>query len=418
MNEDIILRNEQKTIHNDPNILLKHELIMNLFEKRLSNASNIEPLTHYINDRKKAYCKLYAGFAPPKRLFSQIDVNDESRRIRLLTRNERKVLYEASNSFLDDTVSFLINLGHDLYGNKFYVNSNLTWALTVDYLVKKNGKCRINNILKIEIYPDKVYSSLLNLDGTDIGGFTKESILNFQRQLRACRRTETEAEAIVIDLHIFYFLPGFNTGHSNLLIYRPQMNTVERFEPHGSFTNLGGSKSNTAKVNLILNNELENITTLLFEPISPGIRFISSELTCPIFGPQLMQINDVGYCRIWSLLMTEMIIKFPMYSTIELNKGLIDSVVKYTQNNDWVSSGLQVGINMTNLIKGYLLTIESYMDILLEERGIDVIFVFPNKDDPSVPLLKNTDAQGQVTINEFMFKSRENVEQLYRYLYF
>ena len=145
MNQDIIFRNEQKKIHSDSNILSeqKLKLIMNLFNERLSNAPYIE-LRDYIKDRKEAY---EFEFAPKRDLDSEIPV--EARRIRLLTRNEKKQVeevsyHDASNSILNN-VKYLIDLGRDSYGTKFYVSSGLLHALTVDYILKKNGKCRIKN---------------------------------------------------------------------------------------------------------------------------------------------------------------------------------------------------------------------------------------------------------------------------------
>jgi hypothetical protein len=212
-------------------------------------------------------------------------------------------------------------------------------------------------------------------------------------------------EAIII--HLSILIP--EGSHSNLLIYRTQSNTLERFEPHGSFTSVG-SMSDNATFNLYLNQELERITSLIFEPISPGIRFISSDLTCPLFGPQRQQLDDVGYCNIWSLMMLEFIIQFPEMSTSEITEGIINSVVKYVSQNTG-----SLGRNLTRLVKGYLLTIETYMNELLRELGINITFAYPRRDDPAAVIYAEMGGDGDAG-NVGLFKTAENVQSLQAYL--
>jgi len=445
MELDNILLQEQQDIHKNLEIKWKDKLplILNLFNKRLSNANGDLTLTKHIQERKASY--LFAiypyiqpsfspkpkGYKIPKKEkkskvfvpkhFAQIDIDAETRRLRLLRRMGIKKNQELSladqplvNSIFDNRISSLIDLGRQSFLGKVYLNTNLVRDLVIIYLLKRNGKCIFYQDINIDIRNYKsITTSLVNKEGKNyykVDAMSQDDILNFQRNLRACRRNESEALIIHLSLAL-----EDGTSHSNLLIYRTYTNTLERFEPHGSFTSVGeGSMENmmtdNATFNLYLNQELERITSVIFEPISPGIRFISSDLTCPLFGPQTLQLDDVGYCSIWSLIMLEFIIEFPEMSTSEITDGITKSVVKYVSQHGGI-----VARNMTRLVKGYLLTIETYMNEILKELGINLTFAYPRVDDPAATLYAQMGGTGDAG-NVGLFKTAENLQRVKAYL--
>jgi hypothetical protein len=147
-------------------------------------------------------------------------------------------------------------------------------------------------------------------------------------------------DAIVILLTIY--TQKDNTGHQNILIYRKKYNTIEHFEPHGSYF-MGDIER---KAHIIINKKLTEFVEKLNSQLrqSKQIQFISSQLVCPrqygfqgienIYGYFYTTKDEEsrGYCSAWSLFITYFVLKYPNISTGNLVQFILNKI--YAINDD------------------------------------------------------------------------------------
>ena len=86
-------------------------------------------------------------------------------------------------------------------------------------------------------------------------------------QLRGCIQRDNRVIVIPIGL----------PGHANLLIYRPTLVKVERFEPHGLFLNSNAQHATELKTNAYLKELFETKLTRYIGPVD----YIPPSETCP-----------------------------------------------------------------------------------------------------------------------------------------
>jgi hypothetical protein len=104
------------------------------------------------------------------------------------------------------------------------------------------------------------------------------------------------------------------SSHSNMLIYRMESNTVERFEPHGKNT-YGTFNGVSEDIDDFLKTVIEERLT----PYAGKLKYIPSYKTCPgKKGFQLLEGDDSGFCAMWSMFMAELVFMNPEKSTKEL----------------------------------------------------------------------------------------------------
>ena len=158
---------------------------------------------------------------------------------------------------------------------------------------------------------------------------------------------------IVIPL-LLQFADG--THHANMLIYRQNLNTIEHFEPHGSFLDLRSDYGD--KMTIILQllidkiNEINSSSKSRFFNVLPNnIRLLPSNVVC-IRGRGLQAIQSqlasfsiegAGYCQMWSLLFAEMALLNPTMSSTDILEYIYSML------------GRQDGpVFLSNIIRGYV----------------------------------------------------------------
>jgi hypothetical protein len=119
------------------------------------------------------------------------------------------------------------------------------------------------------------------------------------------------------------------SGHSNMLIYRPEKKTIERFEPHGQKFKHGKDNQDEI-INEVLKTMFEKKMKPYLKKYTP--KYIPPNEICPsIKGFQSLE-NQVaklkneggGYCNLWSVFFLELIFLNPKLTTIEvLQKALV-----------------------------------------------------------------------------------------------
>ena len=167
--------------------------------------------------------------------------------------------------------------------------------------------------------------------------------------------------------------------HANMLIYRRELNTMEHFEPHGSYLDL--KKDYGDKINVLLQllvdkiNEINNTQGSQFYKVVPDdIRLMPSNEVCiRNIGLQAIQsqlasfmIEGQGYCQMWSLLFAELVLLNP-----NMNSRLIlDEIYKLLERRDGV-------IFLSNVIRGYVSVLGDEISLYLSEY-INNVFTIEN----------------------------------------
>jgi hypothetical protein len=171
---------------------------------------------------------------------------------------------------------------------------------------------------------------------------------------------------IIIPL-LLQFADG--THHANMLIYRQDSNTIEHFEPHGSFLDLRpdyGDKI-TRILQLLIDkiNEINNTQKSRFFNVLPNnIRLLPSNEVC-IRGRGLQgiqsqlasfSIEGAGYCQMWSLLFAEMALLNPTMSSTEI----LENIYRLLARQDGP-------VFLSNIIRGYVSILGDEISLYLSE---------------------------------------------------
>jgi hypothetical protein len=171
---------------------------------------------------------------------------------------------------------------------------------------------------------------------------------------------------IIIPL-LLQFADG--THHANMLIYRQDLNTIEHFEPHGSFLDLRpdyGDKM-TIVLQLLIDkiNEINSSSKSRFFNVLPNnIRLLPSNEVC-IRGRGLQAIQSqlasfsiegAGYCQMWSLLFAELALLNPSLSSTDILEYIYSLL------------GRQDGpVFLSNIIRGYVSMLGDEISLYLSE---------------------------------------------------
>jgi hypothetical protein len=131
----------------------------------------------------------------------------------------------------------------------------------------------------------------------------------------------------------FFFIDssGEPVGHANMLIYRPKLNTLEHFEPHGKTF-----WYNYDNMSDIIRNGLEKLWQKQLTKWIGKVEYIPSGFVCPTYdglGPQA--ISEGGLCTIWSCFIAEFVLMNPTLTTpyIMMNvMGIINNDKTYAKN--------------------------------------------------------------------------------------
>jgi hypothetical protein len=164
-----------------------------------------------------------------------------------------------------------------------------------------------------------------------------ERYLKIARKVKKCISNGTR----IIIIPITLVRKNSNSTHANLLIFRVEEGTMERFEPQGSSY---GSPHD----DYIFDKNIQWIIGYVFEPVlNMRIVYKRPILSCPYpTGLQLLAsnvdslIDGNGFCRVWSLLINELVLMNPELST----KKIVDDILLQTKLNP---------LYLRYLIRGY-----------------------------------------------------------------
>jgi len=156
-------------------------------------------------------------------------------------------------------------------------------------------------------------------------------------------------------------------AHSNMLIYRPDEKTIERFEPHGQKF-YGYEKDQDEIINKTLKTMFEKKMKPYLKKYTP--KYIPANEVCPVdkgfqyLEPQIKGLEQEGggFCNLWSLFFLELIFLNPNISTKEVLQKALDISKEDPQY-------------LKNVIRGYVKktekTIDKFMKRIKETDGFN-----------------------------------------------
>ena len=185
-------------------------------------------------------------------------------------------------------------------------------------------------------------------------------------QLEDCIKRGTQTICLLLSIR------GSSWAHMNVLIYKPFLKTIERFEPHGNILRLSDRPDSqpydlhfdqTEFYDFNLNS---NLTKLFTKTLQPYLKehtpiFIPNFEVCPRLGFQAIESkitseNESGFCQVWSLWLMHLSLLNPLVETSTL-----------------ISTCLMIGEHhpdyFRSLIRGYYALINEETDDFLKEKG-------------------------------------------------
>ena len=274
------------------------------------------------------------------------------------------------------------------------------------------------------IYIDEIYNIYIyiHLDPKDYQGmrgflFKKYENMILKDTITGIKKCLDSGKSLVV-CPISLQLSG-SRGHANLLIFRKDSRSIEVFEPHGQA--FGDSKevpgivaAYTAiadKFNRGL-KEGEKYTLYLPDVVCPekyGFQSLES-----LSWIQKEDFEGGGYCAVWSMFMTEMLLMNPNMTTTEI----ISQTLNAARKDDGKFSIHGVGKYMQSLVRGYTTyvtrQIERYFTLIYGERLMKAIRHGEAKPKPEdIKLVDYTFNSYCYIVNYLTLNPKETLQTLY-----
>lgn len=233
-------------------------------------------------------------------------------------------------------------------------------------------------------YESLIINNAMIIDITKPYTFDSEEYVGYFRRMARVIRNNLDEQIICFN---FTVKLSESSYHANLLIYRREFNTIEHFEPHGSYVDL--------ETDDILDNVLSDLVDYLNNELNTHMTFITSVETCPMMdGLQAYESKakkDIktteGYCLLWVLFIIDLVLKFPTIPT----RYIISSLLSLSPR------GL-LPYTLTELMEGYAKYVNDILSIYYDD------IVPKSLDDDKI-----NDAINRM---EVMFKNPEYQESL------
>jgi hypothetical protein len=249
-----------------------------------------------------------------------------------------------------------------------YKGNNYIMILFYLYLFNKyKSDCLIYDKASTYVaggYLLNLYGNGLTLDFTKITGpaYAKEKhydhLNTVIEQIVNCVNNN-KSEIIIIPLTLVFA----TKSHANVMIYRKFNNTVEHFEPHGSFFSYDPYEDK------LIEDALAEFMAILNKSL-PDVRFKPSNQVCVnMSGLQSMEAGyrtrkpneGTGYCAAWSLFFTELALKNPTIPSDQL----LNIIYEYINSKEGA-------VYFRKVIRGYVNhiseKIEKYFTILFRRK--------------------------------------------------
>lgn len=230
----------------------------------------------------------------------------------------------------------------------------------------------------------------------------REHLETVSKQISQC--IGRNVDSIIIPM----YLKMPDGGHANLLIYRKNDNTIEHFEPHGSYYLLLSNK----KINNLIELRLKEFISILNKQLKKDknypVKLIPSNDVCPfIKGLQALEetsskkkipLEGEGYCAAWSMFFTELALKNPTIPSNELLNIIYNKLDKDPKKQaDYLRQVITGYVNLIHdkiekyfhFITGTQGKIDNIIEMIKEGQYHDIIFDFYSIVNIQYVLLNN-----------------------------
>uniref|UniRef100_A0A6C0BE09 Ubiquitin-like protease family profile domain-containing protein n=1 Tax=viral metagenome TaxID=1070528 RepID=A0A6C0BE09_9ZZZZ len=156
-----------------------------------------------------------------------------------------------------------------------------------------------------------------------------------------------------------------NNWHTTLLIYRPQKNCIEHYDPNGAFNFGDVVKFDNLIENLKVLKDLIFISSLQLHSFNMFNKEYSRNRSLNNIC-NLHNKDHPGWCQIWSLFIYEMIVRYPKMTT----KQIIDTIfmsLKGIKNKE-------VSIKVLNIINGYYILLILRANEIITDNSLKLSF--------------------------------------------
>ena len=280
---------------------------------------------------------------------------------------------------------FFLHLMRTYRQSMCYINTKIETGLTIWFDLEK--RLLQTGLDTIAPYSDDKPS----LNATEIAAIRKTNTKVLEAvvgQIANCLRKGVEQVIIPLSLDD---ANDPNVRHMNMLVFRVRDWTLEHYEPHGK-TNLldywnkpEGIKKN-ALLHQMISAVFERLRSLLNQRVKKWklfkdraeIKLLTSEDTCPSHrGFQALQTRDaevegVGVCSVWALLMAELSAAFPTLSLRQIQNTIYSKMAEYDIS--------MAGDFLLNVVKGFIARILettrvycSFFDVREDEWSFEAV---------------------------------------------
>jgi len=206
-----------------------------------------------------------------------------------------------------------------------------------------------------------IYNPTLNPSYWD-----EEQVKRIGQSMKLCK--EKGNKLMVIPLTLLS-----SDAHANMLIYRIDSNSVERFEPHGKSSDIEPSNKDYINVDEFVRNIIEERLT----PYTGKLKYIPANETCARpSGFQGLEDNffnfdsqKKGYCAMWSLFIMELALMNPDKTTLELQ----ELIFKITKEEPILFSLIIVGFTSFGCDEVNKVLIKNGSRPLREDKDMDIV---------------------------------------------
>jgi hypothetical protein len=266
---------------------------------------------------------------------------------------------------LKSKIEKLQQIGADKGAVPYNTSVILKTILYLEVLKKYGGNCAVLELDK-KIGESRFLNSGIDIYeemATNNRRWSQERIDRLGEILKDC--LDRGADTIIFPLQLNFTnkekekVEYTASTHANLLIFKPEERTIERFEPHGDMY------GNTALGDVVFNKFLKK----LFEKDLTGfigkVVYRSPDFLCPMIDKgwqslegKVASLEDEGggFCLLWSHFLLELVCINPDAST----KEIIDEANTILKDDPQY---------LKDVIRGYVVDAEEQVDILIKKLG-------------------------------------------------
>jgi len=212
-----------------------------------------------------------------------------------------------------DTYIWLMNYYAKQYTKTCVISLNISWRES-SLLTSTNSK---KNVL---------LTSMKDMNSISVSAMKlKLAVDKCALRVFECLDKQKQIAAVPILFTFDFLYESKIVTFTNLIIFRLVEKTIQWFLPFGDKLLPGASFSDIYENNIILMQYLKHkleTSNSLFQSVLQEVELIQPETLCPsdklsTMETQFVQLNSVGYCTLWSLLIMKIVLKFP-YHTIPM----------------------------------------------------------------------------------------------------